>query len=550
MPTPCLITHYLINDPARADSDRALRAARPDRDDRGSAPGADWQFRGRRDRPARCGARAGPVHRVDCRTRSARTRVAVLLLRRRARSTRSRRRCSRWCAAGSRDCRVDVTVFYPGPEALDARLAARLPFAVRHLPRRRRRASPRRRVPGGFDYVLLFESSGMYRGEEMSPLLAATGLGRLDAVWGSRRLSVRDIEESYRLRYRRNAVFGAISYLGSYLLSLACLVLYGRYITDTLSGVRAVRAADVLEPRRRPDQQEAPTTGCWRRCCGARRRSSRCRCGSCRSRRDASSGPARSTGCTRSASCWTAPRMPARPARPPATIAAEAARTCAPGQMTPRPADPAAGLGSRLVRPCRSCSCRSAGVPMLDRLRRALPGTVARTVVLVAAPVVRGARSVSTSQRAVPVTARCRSGRPACSTRSCSATDAVRGPPRTGLDHLVRSGGGPPGDGARGWRRRPARARAPSGDADGEAPRPLHSPRARSVRPHRARAAPARRRRMPEVGESDMGLFALSHRPTSSSCRVYARRSRPAARHRRAQLPAVHPLAGAAGPRS
>jgi hypothetical protein len=39
-----------------------------------------------------------------------------------------------------------------------------------------------------------------------------------------------------------------VSYLGSYVLSLACLVLYGRYITDTLSGVRAVRAADALHP--------------------------------------------------------------------------------------------------------------------------------------------------------------------------------------------------------------------------------------------------------------------------------------------------------------
>ena len=56
----------------------------------------------------------------------------------------------------------------------------------------------------------------------MVPLLAQLATGRLDAVWGSRRLSVRDIEESYRFRYRRKAVAGAISYLGSYLLSLAC----------------------------------------------------------------------------------------------------------------------------------------------------------------------------------------------------------------------------------------------------------------------------------------------------------------------------------------
>jgi len=41
-------------------------------------------------------------------------------------------------------------------------------------------------------------------------------------------------------------VLGAISYAGSHLLSLAYLLLYGRYISDTLSAVRAVRAADAL----------------------------------------------------------------------------------------------------------------------------------------------------------------------------------------------------------------------------------------------------------------------------------------------------------------
>jgi hypothetical protein len=68
---------------------------------------------------------------------------------------------------------------------------------------------------------------------------------RVDAVWGSRRLSVRDIRESYRFRYRRDPATGAISYLGSYALSLAYLLLYGRYVSDTLSGVRGIRAARI-----------------------------------------------------------------------------------------------------------------------------------------------------------------------------------------------------------------------------------------------------------------------------------------------------------------
>jgi hypothetical protein len=86
----------------------------------------------------------------------------------------------------------------------------------------------------------------MYRGEDLVALASHLTVGRLDAVWGSRRLSVRDIHESYRLRYKRNVLLGAISYAGSHVLSLAYLVLYGRYISDTLSAVRAVRAADAL----------------------------------------------------------------------------------------------------------------------------------------------------------------------------------------------------------------------------------------------------------------------------------------------------------------
>jgi hypothetical protein len=101
-------------------------------------------------------------------------------------------------------------------------------------------------LDGHFDYVVLFESSGMYRGEDIVSLCSHLSLGRLDAVWGSRRLSVRDITESYRLRYRHAPVLGALSRVGSHLLSLAYLFCYGRYIADTLSAVRAVRAGDAL----------------------------------------------------------------------------------------------------------------------------------------------------------------------------------------------------------------------------------------------------------------------------------------------------------------
>ena len=86
----------------------------------------------------------------------------------------------------------------------------------------------------------------MYNGEDVAALAGHLTLGRLDAVWGSRRLSVRDIEESYRLKYEKKALLGAISYAGSHLLSLLYLGLYGRYISDTLSEARAIRASDAL----------------------------------------------------------------------------------------------------------------------------------------------------------------------------------------------------------------------------------------------------------------------------------------------------------------
>jgi len=136
--------------------------------------------------------------------------------------------------------------FYTSAAPLAADLASGFPFKLHHLHAESEFAPAARQQP--FDYVLLFESSGMYRGEETVPLLAQLTTGRLDAVWGSRRLSVRDIEESYRFRYSASALQGAVSFLGSHALSLICLLCYGRYISDTLSGVRAIRAEDVLAP--------------------------------------------------------------------------------------------------------------------------------------------------------------------------------------------------------------------------------------------------------------------------------------------------------------
>jgi len=139
-----------------------------------------------------------------------------------------------------------LTVFCLTPGMLDPAFAERLPFAATTIPDVAGFLEAVRN--GGFDYVGLFESSGMYRGEDLVALVAQLTQGRFDAVWGSRRLSVRDIYASYRLRYTGNVLLGAVSYAGSHLLSLAYLLLYGRYVSDTLSAVRALRSEYVTEP--------------------------------------------------------------------------------------------------------------------------------------------------------------------------------------------------------------------------------------------------------------------------------------------------------------
>ena len=113
------------------------------------------------------------------------------------------------------------------------------------------------RATAGFDYVVLFESSGMYRGEDVVGLVSQLVFLPLDAVWGSRRLSVNDVQEAMRLVYRRKWLLGTVSYFGSHLLSLLYLVLYGRYIYDSLSGVRAIRARFLSDLHVEPGHKQA-----------------------------------------------------------------------------------------------------------------------------------------------------------------------------------------------------------------------------------------------------------------------------------------------------
>ncbi len=142
-----------------------------------------------------------------------------------------------------------ITVLYHSKEQLDADFCKLMPCDVMNVaaPGTSPAASFRQATEAlGSDYVLLCDSSGMYRGEDIVNIASLLTNRRLDAVWGSRRLSVKDIRASYRERYRNHPVLGQVSYLGSHLLSLAYLLRFGRYVSDTLSGIRAVRTSFVL----------------------------------------------------------------------------------------------------------------------------------------------------------------------------------------------------------------------------------------------------------------------------------------------------------------
>ena len=243
LPTPCLITHYLVNDPERGEAQTPYVPLGPleSIEDPRLVRIGNYEegVTGRHD-----AARVLAPFIGTLLARDERKRLAVLL--HDARSTnKSVQTMLEMVRGGIGDVPLDITVFHAG-DALDARFTGNLPFAVTRLPGGDA-SFPEAARNGGFDYVALFESSGMYRGEDLVALASHLAVGRFDAVWGSRRLSVRDIQESYRLRYRKNVVLGAISYVGSHALSLAYLMLYGRYISDTLSAVRAVRAADAFE---------------------------------------------------------------------------------------------------------------------------------------------------------------------------------------------------------------------------------------------------------------------------------------------------------------
>ena len=249
---PCLITHYLINDPRPSEERDAylpLGLVETIEDPRLVRIGNyEDGVTGRHD----ASKLLQPFVRSFLKDRS--LRIGILLL-----ESNSINKISQTLIEMVRsdfgDLDVETTVFYESPDSLPADFLSCLPFKATNLwGRTASSGNPWDTFDShSFDYMVLFESSGMYKGEDIVLLVAQLMAGQLDAVWGSRRLSLADIRHAYRLLHRNAPIHGAVSYIGSHVLSLACLFLYGRYLNDTLSGVRAIRTSILrkyaLDPR-------------------------------------------------------------------------------------------------------------------------------------------------------------------------------------------------------------------------------------------------------------------------------------------------------------
>jgi len=244
LPTPCLITHYLVNDPTGNGTEAPYLPLGPldTLEDPRLVRIGDYEegVSGQHN----ADKVVAPFVRSLLVDRQA-PHVAILLL-----ETTSVNKITQTALEALRggldQLSVRCVLFCNTPEPLDPRFSESLPLPLVNLFRSGEPAEEgflRACREQEFDYVLLFESSGMYRGEDIVNLVSHLTWSRLDAVWGSRRLSLRDIRASYRFRYRHKPLLGTVSYIGSHFLSLAYLLLYGRYVSDTLSGVRAVRAS-------------------------------------------------------------------------------------------------------------------------------------------------------------------------------------------------------------------------------------------------------------------------------------------------------------------
>jgi len=249
LPTPCLITHYLLNAPDREDVEDPYVQLGPLQtlEDPRLVRIANFEdgLTGRHH-----ATRVLSPFLETFVQRGERLKVAVALL-----DASSPDKVAQTVLEASRaglaDLHVEPHFLWCGAEDLLESFRASLPYELTNV--HREGVEPERLLLDAIraeraDYIVLFESSGMYMGEDIVGLLSQLTLRRPGAVWGSRRLSALEVRESYKLRYRRNRVLGLVSWVGSHMLGIAYLFLYGRHVSDVLSGARAVRGTYLEHP--------------------------------------------------------------------------------------------------------------------------------------------------------------------------------------------------------------------------------------------------------------------------------------------------------------
>lgn len=249
-PTPCLITHYLMNDPGSESPAAYVPLGAVDAlEDPRLVRIANYEegVTGRHDaerilapfiasllRSDREPAVAVYLHDADSPNKVVQTLLEMM-------------------RGGVSELPLSLAVIH-SRESIEGGFVSSLPFSVRSVPEAQVIDVLR---SGGFEYVILFESSGMYRGEDIVSLASQLAFLRLDAIWGSRRLSMKDVDEAFRLRYQHNWPLKMASRFGSHFLSVLYLGLFGQYISDTLSGARAVRSRYLFDLNVHPSHKLA-----------------------------------------------------------------------------------------------------------------------------------------------------------------------------------------------------------------------------------------------------------------------------------------------------
>lgn len=233
-PTPCLITHYLLNDPGQESAPAyvPLGAVETLEDPRLVRIGHyEDGVTGHHDAEKILAPFVASLLATE------REPSVVVYLHDADSPNKLTQTLLEMVRAGVADLPLSITVMHT-LAPIEASLSAALPFRVMSVPSATALEALKN---SGCEYTILFESSGMYRGDDLVALASQLAFVKLDAVWGSRRLSVKDVEEALVLRYQNNWLQKTASRFGSHVLSLMYLALFGRYMSDTLSGARAVR---------------------------------------------------------------------------------------------------------------------------------------------------------------------------------------------------------------------------------------------------------------------------------------------------------------------